>query len=284
MLQTLKDVFGFDSFRPGQQEVAEALLRGEDALAVMPTGAGKSICFQLPALLLPGVTLVVSPLISLMKDQVQSLVQNGVKAAYLNASLSPRQMDLVLSRMIRGSYKIIYVAPERLVLPAFQAAVSSLQISLLVVDEAHCVSQWGHDFRPSYLQIASFCAGLPVRPPVCACTATATPRVRDDIIELLSLQSPRFVNGSFDRGNLFFEVEHPLQKFIALRRRLDLYADKSGIVYCASRKKVDELCEALAAERYSVTGYHAGMEDAIRHAAQEDRQDSISPLHHYLLS
>ena len=270
LLQTLEDVFGFDSFRPGQREVAEALLRGEDALAVMPTGAGKSICFQLPALLLPGVTLVVSPLISLMKDQVQSLVQNGVKAAYLNASLSPRQMEQVLSRMAEGRYKLVYVAPERLALPGFLAAVSALQVSLLVVDEAHCVSQWGHDFRPSYLDIASFCAALPVRPPVCACTATATPRVRDDIIDLLSLRSPCFVSGSFDRKNLYFEVEHPRQKYIALRRRLDLYADKSGIVYCASRKKVDELCEALSAERYSVTGYHAGMDAETRRKNQDD--------------
>ncbi len=270
MLQTLKDVFGFDSFRPGQREAAEALLGGKDTLAVMPTGAGKSVCFQLPALLLPGVTLVVSPLISLMKDQVQSLVQNGVKAAYLNASLTPRQMEQVLLRMTRGCYKIIYVAPERLALPSFRAAVRALQISLLVVDEAHCVSQWGHDFRPSYLQIASFRQSLPECPPLCACTATATPRVKDDMIQLLGLHQPRFVSGSFDRKNLYFEVEHPHQKYIALRRRLDLYADKSGIVYCSSRKKVDELCEALAAEHYSVTGYHAGMDRETRRKNQDD--------------
>ena len=270
MLQTLKDVFGFDSFRPGQREAAEALLGGKDTLAVMPTGAGKSVCFQLPALLLPGVTLVVSPLISLMKDQVQSLVQNGVKAAYLNASLTPRQMEQVLLRMTRGCYKIIYVAPERMALPSFRAAVRALKISLLVVDEAHCVSQWGHDFRPSYLQIASFRQSLPECPPLCACTATATSRVKDDIIQLLGLHQPRFVSGSFDRKNLYFEVEHPHQKYIALRRRLDLYADKSGIVYCSSRKKVDELCEALAAEHYSVTGYHAGMDRETRRKNQDD--------------
>ena len=270
LLQTLRDVFGFDSFRPGQREVAEALLRGEDALAVMPTGAGKSVCFQLPALLLPGVTLVVSPLISLMKDQVQSLVQNGVRAAFLNASLSPRQMETVLLRMAKGRYKLIYVAPERLALPSFRAAVAGLEVSLLAVDEAHCVSQWGHDFRPSYLQIASFCRSLPVRPPVCALTATATPRVKDDIVRLLELQTPHFVSGSFDRPNLCFEVEHPRRKFVALRRRLDLYADKSGIVYCSSRKKVDELCEALSKLRYSVAGYHAGMDAETRRKNQDD--------------
>ncbi len=174
LLATLKRVFGYDAFRPGQEDVVRALLEGRDALAVMPTGAGKSICFQLPALLLDGVTLVVSPLISLMKDQVQSLVENGVKAAYLNASLTQKQAELVLHRMTRGAYKIIYVAPERLNLPSFQRAVANMHVSLLVVDEAHCVSQWGHDFRPRYLEIAPFCAALPSRPVVCACTATAT--------------------------------------------------------------------------------------------------------------
>ena len=270
LLKTLKQVFGYESFRPGQQQVIEALLSGRDALAVMPTGAGKSICFQLPALLMDGVTLVVSPLISLMKDQVQALIQNGVRAAYINASLSDRQLPVVLSRAERGQYKIIYVAPERLALPAFQRVVSALRVSLLVVDEAHCVSQWGHDFRPSYLSIASFCASLPRRPVICACTATATARVRDDIVSLLALRRPAFVIGSFDRPNLFFEVEHPKPKFLALRRRLDLYAGRSGIVYCSSRKKVDALCASLEGLGYSVAGYHAGMDAETRRKNQDD--------------
>ena len=268
--QKLKDVFGYDSFRPGQREVILSLLHERDALAVMPTGAGKSICFQLPALMMDGVTLVISPLISLMKDQVHALVQNGVQAAYINRSLSKKQIEHVEKRAAQGAYKIIYVAPERLGMPAFQRVVSALKISLLVVDEAHCVSQWGHDFRPNYLEIAPFCSLLPQRPVICACTATATARVRADIAQLLTLRDPFRYIGSFDRPNLYFEVEKPGQKLIALRRRLDLYAGRSGIVYCSSRKKVDELCAALEKLQYSVTGYHAGMDVETRRRNQED--------------
>lgn len=268
--QKLKDVFGYDSFRPGQREVILSLLHGRDALAVMPTGAGKSICFQLPALMMDGVTLVISPLISLMKDQVHALVQNGVQAAYINRSLSKKQIEHVEKRAAQGAYKIIYVAPERLGMPTFQRVVSALKISLLVVDEAHCVSQWGHDFRPNYLEIAPFCSLLPQRPVICACTATATARVRADIAQLLALRDPFRYIGSFDRPNLFFEVEKPEQKLIALRKRLDLYAGRSGIVYCSSRKKVDELCAALEELHYSVTGYHAGMDVETRRRNQED--------------
>ena len=268
--QTLKTVFGYDTFRPGQLQVAQALMQGRDALVVMPTGAGKSICFQLPALLMPGITLVISPLISLMKDQVHALIQNGVPAAYINGSLSAKQLQLVEKRAKQGAYKIIYVAPERLVVSSFLRVVSAMQVSMLVVDEAHCVSQWGHDFRQTYLEIASFCASMPVRPVVCACTATATRRVRSDIESLLALQNPVFVSGSFDRPNLFFEVEQPQQKLIALRRRLDLYAGRSGIVYCSTRKKVDELCAVLQAQHYDVIGYHGGMDKETRRRNQDD--------------
>ncbi len=210
--QKLKDVFGYDSFRPGQREVILSLLHGRDALAVMPTGAGKSICFQLPALMMDGVTLVISPLISLMKDQVHVLVQNGVQAAYINRSLSKKQIDYVEKRAMQGAYKIIYVAPERLGMPSFQRVISQMRISMLVVDEAHCVSQWGHDFRPNYLEIAPFCSSLPQRPVICACTATATARVRADIAQLLALRDPFRYIGSFDRPNLYFEVEKTGQK------------------------------------------------------------------------
>jgi len=217
-----------------------------------------------------GVTLVISPLISLMKDQVHALVQNGIKAAYINRSLSRKQLDYVEKRAAQGAYKIIYVAPERLAVSSFLQVVSKLEISMLVVDEAHCVSQWGHDFRPQYLSIAPFFSSLKNRPVVCACTATATAQVRSDIIMLLEMQNPFLMIGSFDRSNLFFDVEKPAQKFIALRRRLDLYAGRSGIVYCSSRKKVDELYEALDALNYSVTSYHGGMSTEKRRCNQDD--------------
>ena len=206
----LKKVFGYDSFRPGQEEIVSRLLAGQDVLAVMPTGAGKSICYQVPALLLPGITIVVSPLVSLMKDQVGALVQAGVAAAFLNNSLTDNQKALMLHRAREGWYKIIYVAPERLEMPGFQRFAQERQISMVTVDEAHCISQWGQDFRPSYLRIKAFVDSLPSRPVMGAFTATATAHVREDIRTHLALQAPYEVTTSFDRPNLYFETRRAL--------------------------------------------------------------------------
>ena len=206
----LKKVFGYDSFRPGQEQIVSRLLAGQDVLAVMPTGAGKSICYQVPALLLPGITIVVSPLVSLMKDQVGALVQAGVAAAFLNNSLTDNQKALMLHRAREGWYKIIYVAPERLEMPGFQRFAQERQISMVTVDEAHCISQWGQDFRPSYLRIKEFVDSLPSRPVMGAFTATATAHVREDIRTHLALQAPYEVTTSFDRPNLYFETRRAL--------------------------------------------------------------------------
>ena len=207
--EALKTYYGYDVFRGGQEAVIDALLSGRDALAIMPTGAGKSVCYQIPALLLSGITLVVSPLVSLMRDQVTQLVQMGIPAAFLNSSLTFRQYLLALDRARAGRYKIIYVAPERLETEGFQAFVREADISLVAVDEAHCVSQWGTDFRPSYLKIPAFLDSLPRRPALGAFTATATPEVREDILQKLSLQDPVTTTTGFDRKNLYFEVRHP---------------------------------------------------------------------------
>ena len=231
--QTLKEVFGYDSFRPGQKEIVDALTAGRDVLAIMPTGAGKSICYQLPALLLPGVTVVVSPLISLMQDQVQALIQMGVRAAYINSSLTENQCRKALANAATGLYKIVYAAPERLLTPSFLRFAQSVPISLLCVDEAHCVSQWGQDFRPSYLQIQEFAAQLPQRPVIGAFTATATRRVSADIRQMLALQSPLEITTGFDRPNLFFEVQRleEREKFPCLLAYLKEHPDRCGIVY-----------------------------------------------------
>ena len=216
-LETLRHYFGHDIFRPGQETMVDALLAGRDCLGVMPTGAGKSLCYQVPALMRPGVALVISPLISLMKDQVAALKSAGVPAAYLNSSLTPRQLDLATERARMGAYRIIYVAPERLETASFRQFARQTPLSLIAVDEAHCVSQWGQDFRPNYLRIADFVDSLPVRPPVGAFTATATARVREDIIRLLRLQSPATVSTGFDRPNLYLEVAHPRSREAALK-------------------------------------------------------------------
>ncbi|MFR8067569.1 MAG: DNA helicase RecQ [Acutalibacter sp.] len=269
-LQVLEQYFGYASFRPGQEDLIDALLRGQDVVGVMPTGAGKSLCYQVPALLMEGVTLVVSPLISLMKDQVAALVQNGVRGAYLNSSLTWGQYQKALRNARAGLYKIIYVAPERLLTPEFLDFAQSVEVSMVVIDEAHCVSQWGQDFRPSYLDIPDFVDKLPRRPVVSAFTATATPRVRRDILSLLRLRHP-FVNvTSFDRPNLYFEVRRPKDKLQELFALLEPRREKSGIVYCATRKGVEEVCTALGERGFAATRYHAGLSDQERQKNQED--------------
>ena len=268
----LKQYFGHDTFRPGQESIIDAILSGRDALAVMPTGGGKSLCYQIPALLLPGVTLVVSPLISLMKDQVTALSEAGVPAAYINSSLSPEQLHTVYRNLRRGDYKLVYVAPERLTGEGFSSLFQSLDLALLAVDEAHCISQWGQDFRPSYLKIAQFLAQLPRRPILAAFTATATEAVRQDILKALSLQNPFLLTTGFDRPNLYFDVQQPSNRLAALRRILAQRRGKSGIVYCATRTAVDRVCADLNAHGFSATRYHAGLEDSERRQNQEDFQ------------
>lgn len=268
--EALSEYFGYTSFRDGQSDVIDSLLSGKDTLAVMPTGAGKSICFQIPALLFSGITVVVSPLISLMKDQVNALIQNGIKAAYLNSSLNERQISLALSRAQKGAYKIIYVAPERLNTQGFLALCENVEISMVVVDEAHCVSQWGQDFRPNYLKIKDFINHFSTRPVVCACTATATEKVRTDIIGLIGLDKPAVSVLSFDRENLYFEVVKPKNKPEKLKEYLDLYKGRSGIIYCSSRKTTDRIYESLSAQGRSVTKYHAGLDAQERKHNQDE--------------
>ena len=266
----LSDVFGYDSFRPGQESVIAATLSGRDVMAVMPTGAGKSLCYQIPALVMPGITLVVSPLISLMQDQVSALIHNGVRAAYINSLLTERQIHLALQNAAKGVYRIIYVAPERLLTPNFLQFAQNAQISQVVVDEAHCVSQWGQDFRPGYLSIEPFIRQLTKRPPVSAFTATATSTVRADIIRLLALKSPYGASTGFDRPNLYFEVRKGTDRDSELLRFMKAHEGQSGIVYCGTRKGVEEVARMLCENGVDAVGYHAGMEDVLRQQAQEE--------------
>lgn len=266
----LKKYFGYDSFREGQLEVVEMLLSGRDVLAVMPTGAGKSICFQLPALALENISLVVSPLISLMKDQVNSLVQAGIPAAFLNSSLTERQYSLALENAVNGKYKIIYVAPERLDTPNFVDFVRQTKISMLTVDEAHCISQWGTDFRPSYLKIPEFIATLPTRPIVSAFTATATRQVREDISAILGLKTPFEIVTGFDRKNLYYEVQKPVDKSRSLLEIVAKHHGQSGIVYCSTRKTVEEIASFLSNHQVAAAPYHAGLSPTVRTQNQED--------------
>lgn len=269
-LSVLKDYFGHDSFRDGQEQIVDALLDGRDTLCIMPTGAGKSMCYQIPALLFDGVTIVVSPLISLMKDQVGSLVQSGVPAAYINSSLSYPQFLRVLSNVEHGKYKIIYVAPERLLTDGFLDTCKKIKISMVAVDEAHCVSQWGQDFRPSYLKIISFVESLANRPIVGAFTATATNDVKEDIKKILRLENPFEITTGFDRPNLFFGVIKSSSKDEKLIDLIRERGDRSGIVYCATRKNVESVCELLCDNGFSAARYHAGLDEYERRKNQED--------------
>ncbi|MBQ4227258.1 MAG: DNA helicase RecQ [Clostridia bacterium] len=267
--EILARVFGFSDFRPGQAEVISACLAGRDVLGVMPTGAGKSLCYQIPALALGGVTLVVSPLISLMKDQVGALRQLGVSAAFINSSLSEQQIARALDNAAQGLYKLIYIAPERLLTPRFERLCAQTEISLVAIDEAHCISQWGQDFRPSYLDIPRFLAALPRRLRVSAFTATATDKVREDIVDLLGLKDPyRLVTG-FDRPNLYYSVLRVSDKRGALMQLMRTYSGMSGIIYCATRKTVEEVHQALLSQGINAGKYHAGMDEEERRRSQD---------------
>ena len=266
----LQRVFGYSAFRGGQEALIDAQLQGRDAFGIMPTGGGKSLCYQIPALLLEGVTLVISPLISLMRDQVMALKNAGVAAAYINSSLTPAQIRLVYRNIQSGMYKIIYVAPERLLTDGFLEAIQARKVSLVTVDEAHCISQWGQDFRPSYLKIVDFLNIFTPRPVVSAFTATATETVRQDIAQILQLRDPLRVVTGFDRPNLRFEVQRPKQKLPALIDLVQQRRDKAGIVYCATRKAVEEVCENLQLNGIAATRYHAGLPDEERRDNQED--------------
>ena len=271
-LEALTRYFGYDSFRPGQQGIVEALLAGRDVLGVMPTGAGKSVCYQIPAALSPGVTLVISPLISLMRDQVDALNDLGLPAAFINTTQTPDEQAMVFAQAAAGQIKLLYVAPERLETGRFRDFAARTPISLIAVDEAHCVSQWGQDFRSSYLGIGDFIAGLPQRPPVGAFTATATERVRRDIVGLLGLRNPAVTVTGFDRPNLYFDVVKLETKYKAawVARYVADHPDESGIVYCATRKTTEALADTLNQMGHPAVAYHGGMSPDAREAAQRD--------------
>lgn len=268
--QVLRHYFGYDSFREGQEILIDSILAGRDALGIMPTGSGKSLCFQVPALMTEGITLVISPLISLMKDQVASLNQAGIHAAYLNSSLSPSQYLKALAYAREGRYPIIYVAPERLLTEEFLEFCLSVRISMVAVDEAHCVSQWGQDFRPSYLKIVDFIERLPRRPVISAFTATATKEVREDMIDILMLQDPAVVSTGYDRPNLYLSVQSPKDKYATMKNFVERHPGQCGIIYCLTRKMVEEVCGRLNKEGFSATRYHAGLSDAERRTNQDD--------------
>lgn len=268
--QLLKKHFGYDSFRPGQKEIINHILNGEDCLGIMPTGAGKSICYQIPAMIFSGISIVISPLISLMKDQVDALKQVGIPSTYINSSLSENEYMQTIQNVYHKAYKIIYVAPERLLSNGFIDMLNHLDISMIAIDEAHCVSQWGHDFRPSYREISSLVSKLNNRPVVVSFTATATQVVKDDIIKLLNLEHPFILTTGFDRKNLYFSVQTPDNRNKFLLDFLEHHQNISGIIYCSTRKTVDALYEKLSELHYKVSKYHAGMTEKNRTNSQDD--------------
>jgi len=267
--RAMKRYFGYEGFKPGQEAVINSILQARDTLGVMPTGGGKSLCYQLPALVLPGITLVISPLIALMKDQVDALNDQGVAASFINSSLEPDEVRYRLHQAARGSYKLLYVAPERLASEHFYSLLNRLSVSFVAVDEAHCISQWGHDFRPSYLGIGSWIASMQKRPVIAAFTATATPKVREDIIQLLGLQDPRVFVNSFDRPNLRWTLMKGVDRERFISRYLREHPEQSGIVYAATRKEVDSLFVGLRSRSFKVGKYHAGMNSEERTRNQE---------------
>ena len=269
-LEALKKYFGYDSFKEGQEEIVYTILEGRDILAIMPTGAGKSICYQLPALLFPGVTIVISPLISLMQDQVSALIDAGIDAAFINSSQSEEQSVEIVKRLLRGEIKILYVSPERLENKFFMDISHRINVSMITIDEAHCISQWGQDFRPSYLKIINFIDSFARRPVVSSFTATATPEVKADISCVLKLNEPRIVTTGFDRENLYFSVESFVKKDAYIVDYINKHIDESGIIYCATRKAVDELYQWLKDSGFSVARYHAGMTSEERKYAQDE--------------
>ncbi|MCI9375325.1 MAG: DNA helicase RecQ [Oscillibacter sp.] len=272
----LKQSFGHTAFRPGQETLVDGILSGRDVLGIMPTGGGKSLCYQIPALLLPGITVVISPLISLMKDQVAALHNAGISAAFLNSALDQDAARQVWEGIRWNVYKLLYIAPERLEDPRFLDVLG--EVSLVAVDEAHCISQWGQDFRPSYLKIAEFVAQLPTRPILAAFTATATAQVQEDIAQCLALREPVQVVTGFDRPNLFFDVQRPKQKLPAVLELVKERRGRSGIVYCATRSAVEKVCGALCAEGIPATRYHAGLSEKERLRSQDDFQFDRKPV------
>jgi ATP-dependent DNA helicase RecQ len=265
----MKKHFGYDLYKPGQEQVINSILQAQDTLGVMPTGGGKSLCYQLPAMLLPGLTVVISPLIALMKDQVDAMNDQGVGASFINSSLEPDEVRHRLYLASRGRYKLLYVAPERLTSEYFNSQLIHIPVSLVAVDEAHCISQWGHDFRPSYLGIGSWIASLRKRPVISAFTATATPKVREDIIDLLGLEAPRVFVNSFDRPNLRWTLMKGVDRERFINRYLREHPEQSGIIYAATRKEVDSLCEELSSRGFKVGKYHAGMKNEERTSNQD---------------